>query len=95
MNPPNSQQCSIKQIEVTPPHNSILGARYWEADDVAHQDKRAIELIRKAAAQRYAPAENLMGYAYLEGLGVPQNRVQALRGINEQRTAAMPKRSTT
>jgi TPR repeat protein len=52
-----------------------LGAMlYYGGDDTA----QAIEWIRKAAAQRYAPAEFHLGQIYDFGFGAAQNDRQAL-----------------
>src|SRR6185436_9187917 len=52
-----------------------LGAMlYYGGDDTA----QAIEWIRKAAAQRYAPAEFHLGQVYDFGFGAAQNDRQAL-----------------
>jgi TPR repeat protein len=52
-----------------------LGAMlYYGGTDTA----QALEWIRKAAAQRYAPAEFQMGQVYDFGFGVPQDDRQAL-----------------
>lgn len=52
-----------------------LGAMlYYGSDDTA----QAIEWIRKAAGQRYAPAEFQMGQVYDFGFGVAQDDRQAL-----------------
>ncbi len=47
---------------------------YYQAGDTA----RAIEWLRKAAAQQYAPAELHLGQIYDFGLGAPQSDTQAL-----------------
>jgi hypothetical protein len=52
-----------------------LGALlYYGGDDTA----QAIDWFRKAAAQKYAPAEFQMGQLYDFGFGVPQNDSEAL-----------------
>jgi uncharacterized protein len=52
-----------------------LGAMlYYGGDDTA----QAIDWLRKAAAQKYAPAEFHMGQLYDFGFGVIQNDVEAL-----------------
>jgi TPR repeat protein len=47
---------------------------YYQAGDTA----RAIEWLRKAAAQRYPPAEFHLGQIYDFGLGAPQSDAEAL-----------------
>lgn len=53
---------------------SLGSILYYSADDTA----QAVDWFRKAAAQRYAPAEFQLGLLYDFGFGVGQNDAEAL-----------------
>jgi uncharacterized protein len=53
---------------------SLAALLYYGGDDTA----QAVEWLRKAAAQQYAPAEFQMGQIHDFGFGAPQNDRQAL-----------------
>lgn len=48
---------------------TTLGRMYFNGEGVSKDETAAVSLWSKAAAQDYAPAENLLGQAYSCGVG--------------------------
>lgn len=51
------------------PAQTALGLMYFRGTDLSKDDAKAVSLWSKAAAQDYAPAQNLLGQAYSCGVG--------------------------
>lgn len=51
------------------PAQTELGLMYFRGTDVQKNDAEAVSLWQKAAAQDYAPAQNLLAQAYSCGVG--------------------------
>lgn len=50
----------------------------------------AAKWYRKAAEQNYAPAQNMLGFCYDTGWGVPQDFFEAVNGIAQPPSKNMP-----
>ena len=55
-----------------------LSARYAGGKDVAKDEQKALELLKRAIDKRHPYATFLMGVAYANGIGVPQNEAEAV-----------------
>ncbi|MEQ1785284.1 MAG: tetratricopeptide repeat protein, partial [Hyphomonadaceae bacterium] len=52
-------------------------AKLWNGDEIPKDEAAAVVWFRKAAQQRDADAENMLGIAYAAGRGVPQDHSEA------------------
>jgi len=68
-----SQRLQANDGNVT--NQLVLGFKYWQLGNHAE----AIQCFRTAAEQGYAPAQHNLGYAYLNGQGIPQDYVEAYK----------------
>ena len=67
------------------------GMRLHSGDGVLQDFAAAADHMRAAAEQGHAPAQNMLGRYHFEGLGVPQDRAEALRWLEAAAASGTPR----
>ena len=73
-----------------PKAHYMLGKRYFEGDGVRQDLVKAAELTRFAAENGIMEAQYTYGYFCCYGLGVPTDKIQAIRWYRKAASVAVP-----